>query len=259
MTATLPPAGAPIWNDVSTSDLERTVAFYTGLFGWTHLDYGEEFGHYGAFLLDGSVVAGVGPNPGGFPDMWTVYLHSPDAAATGEAIAAAGGRVVAPAMQVGDSGTMLVAADPSGAVFGLWQPGQHTGFAVWGRPGAPAWHELHTRDFAAVRPFYESALGWRSKVTADSDEFRYLVDEVADTQYAGIFDASRALPQGAPSVWVVYLAAADVDDLVARAVADGASVTDDPEDTPFGRLAGLVDPTGATFKVIGPNLETAPA
>lgn len=52
-----------------------------------------------------------------------------------------------------------------------------------------------------------------------------------------------------PSRWSVYFAADDADATAAQAVALGGSVVAAPQDSPFGRLATLADPTGATFKI----------
>jgi uncharacterized protein len=63
-------------------------------------------------------------------------------------------------------------------------------------------------------------------------------------------DASGYLPAEVPSNWQVYFAVKDTDAIVAQAVSLGATVVHSPEDTPFGRLATLADPTGAMFKIV---------
>ena len=45
------PIGAPCWVDLFTSDLDRSLAFYSELFGWTSESSGEEFGGYVNFSL----------------------------------------------------------------------------------------------------------------------------------------------------------------------------------------------------------------
>ena len=42
----------------------------------------------------------------------------------------------------------------------------------------------------------------------------------------------------------------DADASIEKAVGLGAQVVDGPDDTPFGRLATLADPTGALFKIV---------
>ena len=66
-------------------------------------------------------------------------------------------------------------------------------------------------------------------------------------QLAGIVDSS-AWPDD-PSGWHVYFTVADADATVATAKQLGATVVEEPQDTPYGRLATLVDPNGARFKL----------
>ena len=77
----------------------------------------------------------------GSPDVWSVYLASDDAKATVDAAADHGGKVLVPAMDVQELGTMAVVTDVGGATIGVWQPGLHKGFGVFGEPGTPAWFE----------------------------------------------------------------------------------------------------------------------
>ena len=183
------------------------------------------------------------------PDGWTIYLAVADAKETADAVAAHGGQVVVPPMDVADLGTLAVAADPTGAIIGIWQPGTHQGFGVLAEPGAPAWFELHTRDHDGAVRFYREVFGWETSVVGDSDEFRYTTLGEGDDATAGIMDATAFLPEGVPAHWSVYFNVADADATVARAVAAGATVVDPPMDTPYGRLATLADPTGARFKL----------
>ena len=78
------PVGAPCWVDVFTSDPQKTTEFYGELFGWTSETAGDEFGGYITFSKNGQLVAGGMKNDGesGMPDLWTVYLATPDARAT---------------------------------------------------------------------------------------------------------------------------------------------------------------------------------
>jgi predicted enzyme related to lactoylglutathione lyase len=66
-------------------------------------------------------------------------------------------------------------------------------------------------------------------------------------------DASGFLPEGVPAHWSVYFGAEDTDAALAKVTSLGGSVVLPAEDTPYGRLAGVADPTGAQFKLVGPN------
>ena len=46
--------GRPIWIELYTADTDAAKAFYSGLFGWTVQDSGQEFGNYVLFLRDGA-------------------------------------------------------------------------------------------------------------------------------------------------------------------------------------------------------------
>src|SRR5207247_3990014 len=105
------------------------------------------------------------------PDVWSVYLATDDATKTVDAATAGGGQVVVPAMEVGELGTMAVVSDPGGAAIGMWQPGLHQGFGVFGEAGTPSWFELHTRDYAAAVSFYRDVFRWDTDVVSDTPEF----------------------------------------------------------------------------------------
>ena len=246
------PTGAPCWIDLFTSDPDRSRAFYGELFGWTSADAGPEYGGYVSFQNDGVPVAGAMRNDGsaGVPDVWSVYLASDDAKASVDAAEANGGHVVVPAMDVMDLGTMAVVTDPGGAAIGIWQPGLHQGFGVHAEPGAPAWFELHTRDYDDAVQFYREVFGWDTHVAGVTPELRFTTFGGEGSQEAGIMDASGFLPEGAPAHWSIYFSVADADAALERIVELGGAVVRPAEDTPYGRLASATDPTGAGFKLI---------
>lgn len=246
------PAGAPCWLDLFTSDPDRATEFYGTLFGWTAVSAGEEYGGYVTFSKDGKQVAGMMKNDGsaGMPDGWTIYLRTPDAEAAVQAAASAGGQIVVPAMEVPAKGSMAVVVDAGGAAVGLWQPTGHAGTETFEEPGVPCWFELLTRNYAGSVRFYEQAFRWTIDVMSDTDEFRYCTLTKDDGQYAGIMDASGFLPDGVPAYWTVYLGSADVDATLAQVTALGGTVVLPAEDSPYGRVAQVADPTGATFKLV---------
>ena len=49
----------------------------------------------------------------------------------------------------------------------------------------------------------------------------------------------------------VYFTVADADATIAAIEAAGGAVVIPAEDTPYGRLAAVTDPTGAMFKIVG--------
>lgn len=246
------PAGAPVWIELTTSDVDRARAFYARVFGWEAGEANSELGGYFSFTLGGAPVAGgMSAQPdSGIADVWSVYLASDDAARTAEAAAGHGAQIVAPAMAVADLGVMAVIVDPAGAGVGIWQPDQHLGFTTLGEPGAPSWFELHTRDFQGALDFYRQVFGWETETMSDTDDFRYSVLSLGGEQLAGVMDDSGNLPEGAQSHWKVYFGAADADACLDDIVAAGGSVLRPAEDTPYGRLAEAADPMGTAFMLV---------
>jgi predicted enzyme related to lactoylglutathione lyase len=248
------PTGAPCWVDLMTSAPDTSRAFYCELFGWTIDDPGPDYGGYQNFAKDGLWLAGSMQNTPEMqaPDAWNVYLAVEDAEKTVASATAAGGQVVVPAMAVHSLGSMAVVADTGGAVIGMWQPGDHKGSGIVYEPDAPVWFELHTRDYDKSLAFYRAVFGWHTRTEVDEPGFRYTTLVDGDTMLAGVMDASAWLPDGVPAHWSVYFGTTDADATIARAISLGATVVMPAEDTPYGRLATLADPTGAIFKLQQP-------
>jgi len=255
MTTSDFPAGAPCWIELTTNDVDRSREFYPALFGWTAEESSAEFGGYFMFLKDGVPIAGGMPVPEGMqlPDQWNVYLSVEDARKTLEVAAAHKATVRVEAMDVADLGTSAVIEDPSGAQIGLWQPNTFPGFGLRGQPGTPAWFELLSLDYDTAVSFYREVIGWDAHTMADTPQFRYTTLGRDDAARAGIMDAAGMRGERGTGEWSVYFAADDTDALIGRVTELGGSVVRPAEDTPYGRLAVATDPTGALFKLMGPN------
>lgn len=144
--------GVPCWVDAQLPDVDAGKRFYGELFGW---DFEEAYGSSVWARLAGEPVAALAHKTDGrMPTVWTVYFSTPDAQKTARRIQHAGGQVIMAPLPVGGAGTTVLAADPEGAVFGLWQPAGHPGFGVRHRPGAFAWAQLYARDTEAANTFY---------------------------------------------------------------------------------------------------------
>ena len=158
--------GTPCWVDLATPDLEAAVEFYGPLFGWEmpELPKLEQMGGYRRAKKGGKDVAGMMPlMQEGQPPAWSTYVSVADADATAAAVKENGGSVISEPMDVMELGRMAIFADPTGAVFGIWQPGTFAGAELVNEPGALAWNELNTRDPSAAKAFYGAVFGWGSR------------------------------------------------------------------------------------------------
>ncbi|GAB3605939.1 VOC family protein [Conyzicola nivalis] len=242
--------GQPRWMDLLSRHPEKSVEFYRGLLGWETETAPAEFGGYVTFSKDGQNVSGLMPNPAdsGVDDIWTVYLEVADARATGDAAEAEGGRVLE-LEQLADMGTWLVITDPGGARVGGWQNLTHSGFEVTTGPGAPVWAELHARDYARAVSFYRTVFGWETEVLSDTDEMRYTTLGSGADAVAGIWDADD-LPEIEPPFWDVYLGVENANEAAVRVTELGGTMLERVQDSPYGRQAHAVDPTGAKFAIL---------
>ena len=241
--------GTPSWVDIGVPDTAAAAAFYGGLFGWAHEDMGPDAGGYGMFKLRGLDVAGVGPQQMlDAPPFWTVYMSVTDVDATAALVTANGGSVVAPPMDVFESGRMAVFQDPAGTFFSAWQPKEHIGCQLVNEPGSFGWNELSTADLGASRAFYAQVFGW----TVDEGTGTFSID---GNMVCGAHEAG----EGEFPSWSVWFTVADCDASVATATELGGSVVMPPNDMDFGRGAMVADPAGAVFGLAAVNPESLPA
>ncbi len=244
--------GTPCWVDLFTSDPEAAKAFYGNLFGWTAQEGGPEFGGYVNFASEGRLVAGMmGGNipESGRPDSWNTYMATSDIDSTVASSTGLGATLIAAPMQVADLGSMAVLADPVGGVFGAWMAGTHTGFAKYNEPGSVTWDEYHSKEFAATKDFYAKVFGWDMQPTSDTDDFRYFTANIDGEGVAGMMDSHSFLPAEVPSHWAVYFSVADTDASAQKVVELGGQLLRPVDDSPFGRLADVLDCNGAAFKL----------
>lgn len=258
--------GAASWVELSTSDEDAALAFYTGLFGWK--DQSEPMpaeaggGAYHMAQIDGANIAGLSKQQPmeveqGVPPHWSVYLAVDDVDATVAKVTGAGGNVLVPSMDVMDFGRMAFITDPTGAPVGLWQAKSHQGFGLYGEPGAVTWCELLTSDAGAAQKFFEGVLGVTAEtLDMDGQPYTLLHAGEAQNETTGLM-AKTEMMGNMPNVWAVYFEVADTDACVAAAKGLGATILQEPMDIAPGRFAMIQDPQGAVFGVIksDPNMQ----
>ncbi|HLZ29054.1 MAG TPA: VOC family protein [Chloroflexota bacterium] len=243
--------GTPLWIDLGTPDLPASISFYGQLFGWQGEDMGESFGHYTMMSQDGKPVAAIAPlmSPQQ-PTAWSTYISTTNAAETAKKVTEAGGQVIAPPMQVADSGTMAVFLDPTGGAFGVWQSDKFNGAELVNTPNSLTWNELSTRDLPAAKAFYTKVFPWTAHSNPMPDGSEYVEWQIDGKSIGGAMAMNAQIPAQVPPHWLVYFAVANTDNTVKRAQELGAKLMMPAMDIPQGRFAVITDPQGATFAVI---------
>jgi predicted enzyme related to lactoylglutathione lyase len=239
------PNGTPCWVDYGAADIDATKRFYADLLGWEYTGGEPEFGGYLTATRNGEQAAGLGPQQDpDDPPRWTTYFATDDAAATAARITEAGGTVLVEPMEVGPMGTMVIALDPQGNPFGLWQAGMHTGFRVFNEPGSVTWNEAAVDDPDAARTFYGAVFGFRFDEVPEAGGYTTFATE--DRPLGGLGGHQPGSPKG----WTTCFSVASTDAAVAGVEKAGGKVTMAATDTPFGRFAVVEDPWGAAFSVM---------
>nr|WP_202447855.1 VOC family protein [Streptomyces sp. SID5468] len=248
-------SGAPCWVSLLARDLEEAAKFYGPLLEWRFEEGPEGGGPYLRAFSGDREIAGIGgvARRWAAPVSWTTYFGTESADAAAAAVRERGGTVAVGPLEFG-AGRMALAADPAGAAFGLWEGPQHT-HGPDAPVGAPVWIELRTRDAFESALFYGQVFAWdkadpeRYEVIYEHDRVVLRVDGHSAAALRGGGYEGSADPRVRPR-WHVFFSVADVDATVARARTLGGEVTGEPEDSAYGRVAGLRDPEGGLFSII---------
>ncbi|GLX47912.1 hypothetical protein Shyhy01_08620 [Streptomyces hygroscopicus subsp. hygroscopicus] len=243
--------GTPCWVSLMAHRLTATEEFYGELFGWEFRPGPQQLGPYVRALLDGREVAGMGrlPPENRLPIAWTPYLASDDVDRTAEAVRLCGGTVAVGPLDAAEAGRLAIAADPSGAVFGIWQAPGHLAPAVTGVPGTPAWNELLTFETQSVAKFYVSVFGYETEpvVSAGLD---YVTLRVDGRPVAGLHGVGHGLPRDRGPYWQTCFEVADTGETLRQVTGLGGRIVRPAHDSPHGRVATVADPEGAVFSVV---------
>jgi uncharacterized protein len=264
-------AGVPCWVASVHPDPEKAVAFYTELFGWEAEETmgANSPGKYYVCRLRGHDVAAVGSRRGGgapLVPVWDTYIWVESADDTVARVTDAGGSVIMEPFDLLDAARTGVFADPAGAVFGVWQPGEHRGAQLVNEPGAWSMSQLNTPDPEGSKAFYGAVFGWETD-TFDMGEGEITLwrvpgyvggepEQPVSREVVGVMvpiSGDRS-PEDVSAHWSVDFWVDDADATADKAAKLGGRIVGPPFATSVGRTAVLADPQGAVFSVskVGP-------
>jgi uncharacterized protein len=204
--------------------------------------------------------------------MWNTYIWVESADESATKIGDAGGTVLTEPSDVPGAGRMGVFADPSGAVFCVWQARGNKGAQLVNEPGTWNFSELNTPDPEGAKAFYGAVFGWEASGIGqfgDSGFWRMpgygdfleqgdpgVRERQADVGAPEGFEDAVAwlVPMAGeestddhPPHWSVTFAVDNADAIADRAAKLGGEVLVPPVDQPWVRLAVISDPQGAVF------------
>lgn len=110
--------------ELATTDIAKAKAFYTSLFNWKLDDRDMGGGMTYTLIRVGEGTGGGMMNQmmPGAPSAWMPYVLVDDIRAATAKAKALGAKTMAEVKEVMGMGTLSIIVDPTGAVFGLWEP-----------------------------------------------------------------------------------------------------------------------------------------
>ncbi len=111
--------GAPVWNELGTTDLDAAGAFYGSLFGWTVAPFEGSPEPYLSIKNGDANAGGMRAATPGAPPFWLAYFGVEDLDAALAKVGELGGAVHAGPIDISIAKIAIV-ADPQGAVFALY-------------------------------------------------------------------------------------------------------------------------------------------
>jgi predicted enzyme related to lactoylglutathione lyase len=244
--------------ELGTTDVTEAKRFYGGLFGWDFDDVPvPDSEPYTVARIEGDSIAGLASMPeqqrdSGVPPYWFSYITVASADETAGRVGELGGNVHAEPFDVMDQGRMAVIADPTGAMFGIWEPRAGIGAERVNDPGSLTWNDLATSDVDAASPFYSELFGWEIEEIDTGAGPRYWTighGGGASGRNGGMRELGPA-EQGVPPNWMPYFATPSVDDALAKAEELGGGTLMPGTEVPTGKFAAVRDPQGAAFSIV---------
>lgn len=116
--------GDASWHELTTTDAEAAMKFYTEVFGWQPSDV-MDMGPMGKYHMFNRPVGMIGgmmnrpPEMANVPPYWMIYFRVPDINAAAERVKSNGGQILNGPMEVPGGDWIVNAMDPQGAMFSL--------------------------------------------------------------------------------------------------------------------------------------------
>jgi len=240
-----------VWRELHTPDPPKSLAFLGEVLGYRSQPVPMPGGGtYNMLSIGGKPAGGLMRSPlEGVPPAWSLCVSVADVDASLAKALDAGGKVLAPPMDVEGMGRYGTIADPTGGVVSVWRASHGDGDRPDGaRPGIGefCWEQLAATDIAKATPFYEKVFGWTQRPFDGDPSMMTFVAGAAPI--ASIVPA----PSGVPTHWLTYVVVDSLAGAQRRAKSHGGKVLVERIDVPnVGPIGVIEDNVGAVLGLFG--------
>ena len=248
--------GRIVWHDLLTNEVAKAKNFYAELLGWKYqIEHASDFA-WNSGEADYPLILANGEAHGGFVDPgqditshWLAFVMVEDVDAVIMRAKKLGATIDREPFDILGVGRTAVIRDPQGAIICPYIPTHD----LPPPSGTFPRDELITDDVESAKKFYGGLFGWKVRDVDMGPLGTYTV-----FKRDGGNDAAGAMnrPPGVKgsTIWLTYIFTDDVDATVVKAKKLGAIIQMEGLDVPnVGRIAILVDPTGAVFGLFKPS------
>lgn len=249
--------GSFVWYELCSKDTKAAQAFYSKVLGWKF----EPWGPPGAYWMIKAGDKGVGglmdtnkPEFAHMPSMWSYYIDIEKIDETAGRVEKLGGKILNPPTDIPEVGRFAAILDPAGAMVNIMTLIQHGTEPPCPEPGHFLWVELMSRDFKRAKAFYSELVGWKT-MDVPMPDMAYTLFQNRHGNAGGGMQTPPQVPAEVPSHWMGYIHVANIDKTLKSVEAAGGKVLMPAMDVPdVGRMAAIMDPTGATVSLMTPQM-----
>src|SRR6266576_461164 len=120
-------------------------------------------------------------------------------------------------------------------------------------PGSFCWIELATTDGPGAKKFYSEIFGWEAQDSPVGPDMVYTMLRLDGKDVGALYQKGEMM-KDVPTAWASYISVTSADEIAAKAKALGGTVVKEPFDVmDVGRMAVIIDPTGAAFCIWQPR------
>lgn len=233
--------GKLIWADLYTGDVNSSIEFYTKTFNWTVKKFGENNDSY-HLLYDGKkAVAGIlaraAQRNKTETALWIGSISTDNVSERAKIAAANNATVLLNAHDFALYGKRAVIVDPQGGVVAFLDISKSEK-ALQKMTGKWDWAQLFSVDTKKAADFYQNTFDFDVDEVAQSQNNYYLSQQ--EQIRASIVKLPKSFEQR--DRWVNFIEVANLNQLLLKAIKNGAEVIYQPKGSDFAIIA---DPNGA--------------